>query len=374
MIGLYTETNFGDPIIAYSVEWLFLSQLKIDSIERFDLNPSFTKIIDLPLLLAEKCKVNVENVRSKLLEIYFSKILSDHDLVVVVGGGLIKYKYQYDQLALPIMKLLTVSQKKKITVVLNAIGVEGYDSKSTRCLRIKDCLSEAVLNGTLKYISTRDDIETLQKYIPQSYWKICKKVADPAVWISEAFGIKKQSTDTIGIGVIRERIFLDNGFNFSPLQLFNLYIHLVLLLKAHGFESIELFTNGQYADNLFAKRLFHVLTQMGVDSIHLKIPNDARELVKAISSYKGVLTARLHSCIISYSLGVPFIGMVWNEKLKFFGESVKMEKNFIDIDRLRPEVLVQRLEEVLATELHRDNKYRETVREYIFKIGIDELS
>lgn len=87
LIGLYTETNFGDPIIAYSVEWLFLSQLKIDSIERFDLNPSFTKIIDLPLLLAEKCKVNVENVRSKLLEIYFSKILSDHDLVVVVGGG-----------------------------------------------------------------------------------------------------------------------------------------------------------------------------------------------------------------------------------------------------------------------------------------------
>lgn len=285
---------------------------------------------------------------------------------------MIKYKYQYNELALPIIKLLDVSAKKNITVVLNAVGVEGYDPNSIRCSKIKNSLTEAVHRGTLKYISTRDDLETLLNYIPRNSWSICKKVADPAVWISEAFDVKKHGLETIGVGVIREQIFVDNGQNFSSLQLYKLYIQTILMLKERGFQSIELFTNGQFADNLFAKRLYDDLTSKGI-SVSLKIPDDPRGLVDMIASYEGVLTARLHSCVIAYSLEVPFIGIVWNEKLKFFGKSVGMEENFIGLDYLKPELLVQRFENALRIGFQKDDKYCETIKKYIYMIGLNEL-
>lgn len=372
LVGLYKETNLGDPIIAYAVEWLFCSQLSVEQIFRIDLDPKLHPGYNFIFKALRVIGFQTERIRSALLYSYFDRYLSNDDFVVVVGGGLIKYRYQYEQLATPLIELLKVAQKKKISVAFNAIGVEGYDPMSTRCMCIKASITEAVKSGTLKYISTRDDIETLMKYIPCEYRSFCQKVADPAVWIADAFNIKRQTTNTVGIGVIRGNIFLDYGINFSSEALFELYVNLVKDLLKTGIASVELFTNGQFADNLFAKQIYQSLKGEGY-CVSLKIPSSAEDLVRTISSYKGIVSARLHSCVVAYSLGVPFIGMVWNPKLKFFGENVVMNENFIDMEHLNVETLKRRLMHAMKNGCSQDQNYRNTIKQYIWKIGKKEL-
>lgn len=363
-VGLYGDKNLGDPIIAYCTETMFvqssnvnIKRLSLSYIRGYDktkvvlcrIKNKIAKLISP--ILSEKIKLN-DSVK------YFKTELKDQDLIIVVGGGIIKYKYQ--DFWMDLTALLKASTFLVKPIVFNAVGVEGYDISDRKCRILK----QAMHLPALKYISTRDDIDTLQGcYFDGNPHLPCEQVADPAVWASEIYGITKDSrSEIIGIGVIRSKIFIDNGIEYSESKVIDLYVGIAKELINRG-EKIELFTNGVDADNITAQKVKILLQQDGID-VKLCVPNNDRELLQIISSYKAIIASRMHACIIAYSLLVPAVGLVWNDKLLLFGRNINAEENFITNEKFN---LVSNIVEQLyrAIEKGYDQDVRQVFRDSI---------
>lgn len=345
-VGLYDETNFGDPIIAYCTEWLYSQHIQGD-FEAIHLSLDYIKESNLPkpwrgirkilrLLHLNWVKYNEIFIQKQYIK-YYKKNIKTADLIIVVGGGLIKYTYQYFHPSLD--GLMVAAERCGIPVVLNSVGVEGYDGTNKKCLALKSVLHKKAL----RHISTRDDIKTLYNSYYDGKPSIpCVKVADPAVWAAEAYGITRSHSDIIGIGIGRGRLFIDNGKDFSDKQFFVLYIQLIETLSKQG-KQVELFTNGLDADNEFACQILKEMRNRNIDII-LRIPDTSKEMIENIASYRCIIAARLHSCIVAYSLGIPAIGFVWNDKLKLWGRNIDAEDFFIQTENLNTDYVLTKLE------------------------------
>lgn len=343
-VGLYNVKNLGDPIIAYCTEWLFKKHLPIQSTYQVTLdyaeknmNWSFIHRLERKLYKLTKTQNKINFGIYLESKKYFKKQLKGADLIVVVGGGLIKYKYQHFHEHLS--ALIDVAEKMNIPVVLNAVGVEGYDDKDECCQFLKKHLN----SSCVKHISIRDDIDTFNKYyLDDNHLLQARFVCDPAVWTAVAYNIKKDlDSNTIGIGIARGAIFIDNGINYTKEELLNLYVDIVTKLKKEGYEVI-LFTNGLKADN---DQLFKVKKKLLANNINTEhlIPENAESLVKIISGFKAIIATRLHSCIVSYSLDIPAVGLVWNDKFSFWGENIGTPECFITVSDLKPEIIIEKL-------------------------------
>lgn len=343
-VGLYNDTNLGDPIIASSTEWLFsqFTDLKERSVH-LSLFPKQSLYARIKRRIKRQFShsLSSKDYERSLFE-YYKKNIKERDVIIVVGGGLIKYKYQNFDLAL--INLLEAAHKRKAIIVFNSVGIEGYDENAPRCQRLKQEMLKATQNKTLIYISTRDDIYTLrEKYFDNQPIIPCIKVADPAVWCANAFNINRSTNNKIiGIGIIRGNIFIDNDISYTASQLFDLYIGIIKELKNRNSE-VRLFTNGTKADNLFAKRIQKRLKEKENIECKLILPTSSSELIHGISQFKGIIAGRLHSCIIAYSLNIPAIGLVWNDKLTLFGNNIGAKENFITHDKFSAIHIVNQL-------------------------------
>lgn len=98
---------------------------------------------------------------------------------------------------------------------------------------------------------------------------------------------------------------------------------------------------------------------------NLQIPQTPDELITIISEYKGIISARLHSCIIAYSLGIPAVGLVWNDKLKLFGKNIEAEDYFISHDKFSAEYIIQQFRKALAHGYPEATKeqFRQTIKD-----------
>lgn len=370
-VGLYNDTNLGDPIIAGSTEWLFSQFIDLkEKVIRLPLFPTFS----IYSRIRRKIKRSISASLGKKdyeysLYKYYSQNIRKGDVIVTTGGGLIKYKFQECDLALA--NLLKAASKKQAIVIFNSVGVEGYDTHSLRCQNLKIEIIKAIQNNTLRYISTRDDIQTLkEKYLNNLTGIPCIKVADPAVWCAEAYNITpKSSNRTIGIGIIRSNIFIDYGISFSEERVYHLYMEMIKLLKIQGHDII-LFTNGLNADNLFAQKIQNALKDEENIQCELYIPQSASELIHSISQFKGIIAGRLHSCIIAYSLNIPAIGLVWNDKLTLFGKNIGAEENFITHEYFSPSYIVTQLQTAIQKGYNQDiaQTFKQTIKDSIKEI------
>ena len=95
------------------------------------------------------------------------KITKDLDVLIFVGGGLIKFKQQNFHYI--ITDIIKVAQDLKIPVVFNSVGVEGYDLQDVNCQMLK----HAINSKCVKAISTRDDFDLLKNsYIENNKIKL----------------------------------------------------------------------------------------------------------------------------------------------------------------------------------------------------------
>lgn len=347
-VGLYEECNYGDPIIAHCTEWLYKKYKSFGSIQRLSLDysqkhchPSFFHHIRnkaFRFVKPNSC-INYGLYYDSIS--YFQKNLKNVNLIVAVGGGLIKFKAQH--LHEHLSALIEVAQEKGIDIVLNAVGVEGYDKDDERCQFLRKRLNYSCI----KHISVRDDINTLiNYYLDKNHTSTISKVSDPAVWAAEAYNIKREeNTGTIGIGIARGNLFKDYNLNFSEEQVLGLYLDIIVQLHSIK-KKIILFTNGLASDN---KQLFKVLNllQMKGLNIDYAIPSSPQSLVEIISSFDAIIATRLHSCIVAYSLNIPAIGLVWNDKLSFWGNNIGVPDNYITIENFTSPYIIDKLEKAV---------------------------
>ncbi|MFP4854635.1 polysaccharide pyruvyl transferase family protein, partial [Paraburkholderia sp. BR14264] len=73
-------------------------------------------------------------------------------------------------------------------------------------------------------------------------------------------------------------------------------------------------------------------------------PKSTHEFIEMISNCDAIIGARLHACITAYSLDIPSIGLVWNEKLELFGELIGKKENFINVNQFDAKHIVETLQ------------------------------
>ncbi|ENE5197222.1 polysaccharide pyruvyl transferase family protein [Vibrio parahaemolyticus] len=368
MVGYTHDTNLGDQVIADSAEYLIKKNI-IDnefSVERFNLNYSneFNSFKRLKRKVINKILSRLSSSSSFDYKVgcykrdYKNKF-NDASAIVFAGGGMIKFKYQ-DCWA-HISALVDTVANKPCPIFFNAVGVEGYDQSNYKCRLLKESLN----HSAIKMVTTRDDLSLLNDgYIENGYIKTAQ-VADSAVFSSEVYGVQKKSRDVVGLGLVRARIFKDNGIDLDRTQVIELYASLISELEARG-QSYQLFTNGLKSD---VDILEDLETYLG-KQLNVIEPQTPRELVELISTFKCTIAARLHACIISYSLTVPVVGLVWNNKVKMFGECIGYPERFFYHQDFDANEIIDRLTLSVAEgyEPNHYERYRETVNTSINKM------
>lgn len=374
LVGLYDDDNLGDLIIYKSVESLYGQSMNVLDLNtrKISLNypiqskkPTIVQriICKIKKILACKKKVVIsasDTLYIKDLQNYYTKELRNINLVIFVGGGLIKYQYQFCCWG-SVIALLNAANDQKIPVWFNAVGVEGYDENFESCQKLK----KALHLPCLKKISVRDDIDTLiGKYFDNEPTCECVKVVDTAVWASEVYGVvKHQASDVIGIGIGNANLFVRREIK-SKVDLEEFYTGIIQKLHAEG-RRILLFTNGAKEDNAMALKVLEKFRN--IDEIDIILPENDRHLVQIISSCKGVIAARLHSCIIAYSLNIPCVGMVWNDKIAFFGKDIGYQERFLKANEMQAQEAVVRITKAICDGYDKGNRdrYRNIIKDHI---------
>ena len=396
LCGLKYDSNYGDPIICECckslIKQILIENNKINDfeIEEIDISgrTSFKetyyikknikyitiriigKILGLLKKITKKIKLKKAynwldmkkwnfTKESVIMKKYFIPKIENSNIIIFTGGGMLKYKYQncYNY----INEITKIADEKNIPVCLNAVGVEGYDEKNIKCRLLK----KAVNRKCIKMITTRDDISKLEKYIENSDI-IIKKVSDSATYANIVYNVKKDDkSKIIGLCMCRGNLFIDNEINYSESELMKLWKNIIEDLDNKNIKW-KIYTNGLQADNEF---VYKFVNKYQYGEKNYVIPANPEELVKAISLFKGIIATRLHSCIIAYSLDVPAIGLVWNKKLKLFGESIGYSQRFFEFNDFNSKKIIDELEKSIKEKYTKIplEEYRKGVKIYLKK-------
>lgn len=279
--------------------------------------------------------------RASQAYLYFSEQeapkLDGLDMIIFCGGGLIKFHQQNFHYFLN--EITAVAGEKRIPVLINAVGVEGYDESNPEC----QILKEAINRNCVRYISTRDDVETLQQsYITNKTIK-SEWVCDPALWSKECYGVEASSSNTVGLGVIRPEIFRDYMYYVNQEYLADMYFSLAQRMLTAGYW-VEFFCNGLDKDAAFIQRIFKNYPALKSDPrVSVRVPETAEELVKTIAGYDRFLAVRLHASIIGSVLGIPNVNLVWNKKQVLFAQFLGKEENYLKKDQFNDRIIAERL-------------------------------
>ena len=357
LVGLYSIDNMGDRLLCETTRFLVESCAKDANIVEIDAAPrkmpSYPGLRKLNLIVSaflirymlpilsrtapkSKARYYFERLawRTKTLW-HFKKVIPGCDVVIFSGGGFLKFKNQ--GLNYLVEQIVGICEQHDVPVMLSAVGIEGYDIGDFRCQRLKAALK----SPAIRTVTTRDYLETLQESYEVHEPIHTSLVGDPAFWVPETYGIRKQTDATrIGINLIRADIFQHYENQLSAQELKAFYIKLIELLDEEGVDWV-LFSNGMDIDHEFGLTLLRDAGH-SQDKI-LPPPQTARDLISMISGFKAILGARMHACISAYALDVPVVGLIWNEKLSRFTELTHQRHMFFDESELNAREAAKKL-------------------------------
>ena len=356
VLGLTSNSNIGDYLLAEATKYLLKQYSETLVIVDIDLDPrgpsTHPGLKALNLKIYNAMRVLQPTVfaifRSRRFQYlyqylywhiklnwHYRKSLTGLDAIVFSGGGFIKFKTQglnyLDE------QIIKIANKNNIPVMMSAVGIEGYDAKDVRCQMLKKSLNLPVV----KVITTRDDHKTLTGSYLVRKDIVASQVADPVLWLKEMLHkIKPSKQKLIGLNLINPNNFRDYGGELSYEKVLNFYKNLITELQLSG-EGFKLFSNGMSQDMQFGQRL---LTDLNLpDSALLSAPSTSKQLISNILDFDIILAARMHAGIVSTSLEVPTLGLIWSDKIELFTNIAGIRNNYFNENELDPALIANRL-------------------------------
>lgn len=346
VLGVYYDGNLGDAVICDCVASRIKSHFKDAQIDVCDLldRSEFVKQEEIPLelMMKRRCRrtlrewatvylhwdKQLRNEQHKLEnnEKYINDICNrNYDVVVFAGGQVFM-----DAFALFLDAYIQRFSKKKIPVIFNACGTGPSFSAN-----IRERLSNALLNPCVKLISSRDDVELIEKHYLRNK-KTAIETYDPALWVDDVYNVTKNSDACmVGLGMM----FV---YNENLHKVIRFWKNLIRLMEKRKIPW-KIFVNGDISDVSFAKHVLRNIPELTlpVESYFAPVPENPKDLVHVIASFKSIISFRLHSHIIASSLGIPTVALVWDNKLRFFFEKIGHKERCITVDATPEEVLMR---------------------------------
>lgn len=361
VLGAYYSPNLGDGVIcecaAYMLQRMYPdAQITIcDLKNRTRYNHSYSGDI--------KKRLQKERQRDKLRRfvtkyLHWDKIRDHHyyalnkdrsyveeicklnaDKVVIAGGQLFMGRY-----GIFLAEYIKAFAERNIPVYINGCGV-GHNHNNSPAIR--KLLADALTNDICKYVSCRDDTAYMDRLIHHK--REILSTFDPAVWTDEVYEITHTAANKTVTGL---------GIMYAPhlpqQKLLRFWIGMVEALEKRNMPW-AFFTNGSGTDEWYAREVFSRLPSVSgrFEDHFTAVPQKPRDLVQMLDSFKGIVSFRLHSHIISASIGVPSIAVAWDRKVPQFFEKIHHPERCFTIDD-SPDVILKELETAFRTGYERE--------------------
>lgn len=276
---------------------------------------------------------------------YFSAKIKKSSKIIYAVGML---KYSTQDCSYFYYLINSIANKYAKPVFMSAQSIEEADPSDWRYHQ----LVRAVSFDCVKGITTRDGefgLLTLKSDYIKSRNIVSDYVGDPALWIPYCYNIpvrrrtdeSKNRKSIVGIGLARSDLFSIYHNCFNENQLVTLYSQIIFELESRGYDYF-LFCNGISSDYSMG---VHLLNVLGLSSKKLiPAPKSAIQLISIIQRCDAVIGVRLHACICAFALGVPVAGILWDNKLEYFSQTMHLRPFFSTINELSGKVIVEKLE------------------------------
>ena len=336
VVGDLSSTNLGDPLLTQCCKYIVDKVLagKNVPVSLFDIagrkSVASSKATVLSIPKSRRTTI-MGSILSELKPLFkwlikdrkdFRKRLDvkgvDETTYVIAGGALLSSSLFY---AFRLNEIVRVAGKNNGRVVFNSVGIE----KSIHNFG----LAKYVVRGFLKRkevvaFSTRDHLEDIPYLTDRS--EFYTRTADPGLFASETYNVKRMDAQIIGLSVISYQAYQSiiksdkRAENVTSDYLITYWSSIIGHLRKKKLD-FRILTNGGQADYEMARKL---VAALGLDESKylLPMPQTPLELVNQLSMFKMVIAHRLHACIISSSLNIPIIPLVWSDKVKVFAELI----------------------------------------------------
>lgn len=335
--------------------------------------------------------------------------ISQSDLLIFGGAPLFNYSYQ--NFYRRTITTLELANEYGVPVIFSSIGVEEFDPANKKCQALKEALALPIV----KQITTRDDIDSLRKYVDGTDVPVAH-VADPAVLADIVYRKKPEAAPApktppsiplrakrklkrivrrissgnraaptkppaapkeeptsptpgppkqkrIGLVVTRAGIFKDNGIKFSESDQRRFWLDTIAALTDKGYD-YKLFTTGHFSDEVFLDSL---IKDNGLPGSKAAVTvNSPDELIRELRACDGVIAYRLHASITSFALDVPSIGLSWNFKVPYFYDSVGYAERAVSHTRWTSAEVVRVLETAMNEGVEKDEVFLKSVYDTLF--------
>lgn len=368
--GEIHSDNLGDGVIADSLSYLILHAEPNALVERIDINdrPSSisqstpTKSNKLPLLHSIQqipgfFGINpslrwYRRLRELIRTLHastkpFPKPFHPYDLVIIGGGQLIVD----NDLWFPSRILLTLHRLDKHSrcFAIHACGSGATWSSTGRLLAKRILANPKMISRSFRDQSSIDRAIQHLNCTPSSLLL----APDPALWAAETYGVEKtKESQLFGLGIMTPPCDIQGSESSDAkwlnepflVDLWSNLIEKMLIAKLQ----IQLFTNGDADDDLFAKKIFDQIPNHLKSQIQFAPkPSSPKELVQRIATYRGIIAMRLHASIIAYSLNIPCIAITWDDKLRQFGKLTATEERIFEQTNTTPTSLLTALQKAI---------------------------
>lgn len=253
------------------------------------------------------------------------------DAVVIGGGNL----FQDDDLNFPlkIASVLDCVHRENRPIAVFAVGASAH--WSARAVE----LFGGLIANRLVHISVRDHAARqnwLKHFGEARDVMVCP---DPGLLARDLpmvrFRSQSPGPPLVGIGVTHPVILrrhCDRHPKEIPLASVEDYCRLAHWLADRGYR-IMLFTNGADEDERFLAHVAKSLwrdSRMTAETLSVApAPKRPDELIGVLRHTDAVIAHRLHASIVSYSLGIPHLGLGWDSKVENFCRAVGREAFFL---------------------------------------------
>lgn len=301
LIVWYADDNFGDNLIKICFEQLLKVVLK-----NLNINSNDYSINCMPLK-----RIDHELVKRQ-------------DIIFFAGGGLFGLSYLnfFDYLD----EITKIAEEWNIPVIFSSMGINNMDATK----ETEDKLRNILKRECIVDISVRENLELFKGYTENQNFDI-QLVADPATWTRYVYRKEIEEVrreQVIGINVVRGGLFKDNKKDWKLKDEIN-YLNELRQLLDEASLKYKFFTNGSFLDN---NTLKYFAKENNIPIEQLVFPNSTQDLVKTIASFDFVVGIRMHSSIISYSMGIPCINLIWNDKIPLFYKNINMSERAINLE------------------------------------------
>lgn len=330
VIGEWFSSNLGDGVIGKNVEYCFKQNsdyeiVMFDMALRSDFSDNemvipFGSFKNYKTLFIQK--VNSLIFKERLLQRGFEAYAKQYSMMLekkvkeikpsalIFGGGQMLMSYFLWKLE----KTIDIAEKYSLPVFFNACGIGNSMNAD-----VEKRISKLLQSRCIKYVSLRDGKKELERFVNRDLID----TFDTALFTNEVYEISEIKTMKIGIGIMFTKYYsIAKQVAFWRKMLNN--------LQKNGVE-FEVFTNGNGLDYSFCEYLLRGL-KLDTNRYLAKRPLSPEELVSIISHYNAIISMRLHSLIISYSLGVPAIAIAWDKKVRAFYAKMNIEKYCFDLE------------------------------------------